>query len=189
MANESRVDSWPVISPVVGGELIAAQDDLGAFGSLTPNAIADLAVQRLVAAFPYAYIRLSSQFQTNVEADNNNNPTNWVDVLTLTMPDSETINGDYSIELGFSWTSTVNNRAAYWRAVVNGVPTPFVRITSRDNQDLNPEFFRLLNDFDGNGDLEVTLQCVLENGGGSSTVTIEPNALGISIDAKKNFDL
>ena len=60
----SRVDSWPVITPLVGGELIAAQDEQGDFGSLTPSAIADLAVQRLVAAFPYAYVRLSNQFQT-----------------------------------------------------------------------------------------------------------------------------
>ena len=189
MANESRVDSWPAISPAQGGELIAAQDEAGDFGSLTPNAIAALAVQQLVAAFPYAYVRLSSQFQTNVEADNNNDPTNWQDVLTLTMPDAETVNGDYSIELGFSWRSTVNNRAAYFRALVNGAATPFIRVTARDNQDLNPEFFRLLRDFDGQGDLAVTLQCVLENGGGSSTVTIEPEALGISIDCKKNFDL
>ena len=185
----SRVDNWPIISPANGDELLAAQDSQGGFGSLTPNAIADIAVRKLAAAFPYAYERLTTQFQTNVEANNNNNPSNWVDVLSVTMPDSETINGDYSLEIGFSWTSTVNNRAAYWRAVVNGVPTPFVRITARDNQDLNPEFFRLLYDFDGNGDIEVLLQCVVENGGGSSTITIEPEQCGISIDAKKNFDL
>lgn len=189
MANESRVDSWPAIAPVNGEELIAAQDEQGGFGSLTPNSIADIAVQKLVAAFPYTYEQLQNQFQTNQEANNNNNPTNWVDVLSCTLPDAETINGDYSLEIAFSWSSTVNNRAAYFRALINGTPLPFVRVTARDNQDLNPEFFRILYDFDGSGDLEVQLQCVLENGGGQSTVTIEPLQLGISIEAKKNFDL
>ena len=189
MANESRVDDWPVITPLLGEELIAAQDELGGFGSITPNEIADFALKKFIAAFPYTYEQLQAQFQTNQEANNNNNPTNWVDVLSCTLPDLETINGDYSIEIAFSWTSTVNNRAAYFRALINGVPLPFVRVTARDNQDLNPEFFRILNDFDGAGELEVQLQCVLESGGGSSTVTIEPLQLGISIEAKKNFDL
>ena len=189
MANESRVDSWPLISPLLGGELLAAQDEAGNFGAATPSEIADLAVQKLVAAFPYTYAQLQTQFQTNVEANNNNNPTNWVLISSCTLPDAETINGDYSIGISFSWTSTVNNRAAYFRAVINGTPLPFVRVTARDNQDLNPEFFRILYDFDGAGDLEVDVECVLESGGGSSTVTIEPFQFGISIEAKKNFDL
>ena len=186
---ESRVDTWQVIAPALGTELLAAQDDQGGFGSLTSNEIADLAVRKLVAAFPYTYQQLQTQFQTNVEANNNNNPTNWVLISSCTLPDAESINGDYSIGISFSWTSTVNNRAAYFRAVINGTPLPFVRVTARDNQDLNPEYFRILYDFDGSGDLEVDVECVLENGGGSSTVTIEPFQFGISIEAKKNFDL
>jgi len=189
MATESRVDSWPSIDPVSGQEIIAAQDDQGAFGSLTADAIANLAVQKIVAAFPYTYEQLQSQFQTNVEADNNNDPTNWVVIDSCTMPSAETINGDYSIEIAFNWTSTVNNRAAYFRALINGVALPFVRVTARDNQDLNPEFFRILYDYDGSSDLEVVIECVLENGGGQSTVTIEPQQFGISIEAKKNFDI
>ena len=189
MANESRLDSWPALLTATGDELIATQTANGDFASLTPNVLADLIVQKLIAALPYTYTQLQQEFSTNVEANNNNNPTNWQPISSCIMEDVDTVDGEYTIGIGFSWTSTSNNRAAYFRAIINGDPLPYVRVTSRDNQDLNPEFFRVLYEFDGNGSLEVDLECVLENGGGVSTVTIKPLQLGISIEAKKNFNL
>lgn len=189
MGTESKVNTWPVIDPIVGDEILAAEDTSGNIGQVNPENLAPYIIKQFRNFYPYNWIQIPSLFSTNVEADNNNNPTNWVDVFSLNVPAAETINGEYELFINWVWESTSANRAAYWRAVINGVPTDFIRITSNDSNDVNVQLVKLIQQFTAGQAITVLFQCVLEQGGGQSTVTIQEKSASITLEAKDNFDI
>jgi hypothetical protein len=189
MATESKVTTWPIINPILGDEILAAEDVNGDIGQVNPSNLAAYIIKQFRTFYPYNWVQIPALFSTNVEANNNNNPTNWVDVFTLTVPAADTINGEYELFLNWVWESTSANRAAYWRAVINGTPTDYLRITSNDTSDVNVQLVKFIQEFTAGQEVTVLLQCVLENGGGQSTVTIQEKSASITLEAKQNYDI
>lgn len=135
---------------------------------------------------PFFHDALGAQFTTQVEADDNANPTNWVDIATLTVPAASLVAGDYDISAGWSFNVDSTARSAYFRFLINGVATSFIRVEAGDSSDVNAELLRRIVAIDGLADLVVTGQCVLENIGGTDTLTIEAGDYGVSVECKVN---
>lgn len=136
---------------------------------------------------PFLRVPIPAPFSTQVQADDNANPTNWVSVMVATMPAGQVVAGEYELMGNFIWTVDSAIRSAYFRFLVNGIVIEnTLRVESGDPNDVNSEFVRGFINSPAGVPITVEIQAVLENIGGTDTLIIDAGDMDITVQCKAN---
>lgn len=153
---------------------------------LTTDNEADTVPTKLSDYRPFLNADNPTQFQTTLEADDNDNPSNFQPIMSATMPAEQVVEGKYLLEVSWYYSVNSTSRASYWRFTVNGSSENFLRVTSQDSLDINTATARVFADVPAGTPITIEAAAVLEAGGGISTLTVEARDMDITIECKQN---
>jgi len=107
---------------------------------------------------------------TNVKADNPINPTNWVPVHSVVLPNLPA--GRYHGSLSFTWSLNTILVHGLFRTVLNGVANRQVPMHAGSSDNIDVQNWEIAIDHAG-GDMDLRLDYLVEDSGGTYELTVD----------------